>query len=105
MPLSAHKMYSYLNAIDESKEKYAYDHKIQKSEDKVAENDEGLSDQKNKTKNELCQLMSDESNKEKAEEKTDENTKFTTTNVPDGITDDQNATSEMKTILEKSAEE
>ena len=53
MPLSAHRMYSYLNAIDESKEKYAYDHKIQKSEDKVAENDEGLSENKNKTKNEL----------------------------------------------------
>ena len=48
MPLSAHKMYSYLNAIDESKEKYAYDHKIEKSENKVAENDEGLPEKINK---------------------------------------------------------
>ena len=48
MPLSAHKMHSYLNAIDESKEKYAYDHKIQKSENKVAENDEGLPEKINK---------------------------------------------------------
>ena len=43
MPLSAHKMDSYLNAIDESKKQYAY--KIEKSEDKVAENDENQSEE------------------------------------------------------------
>ena len=40
LPISAHLMKNYLEAIDESKEKYANDPKNEKSKDKVAENDE-----------------------------------------------------------------
>ena len=42
--------------------------------------------------------MSDETTERKAEEKTAENAKVTTTDEPDGIIANENATSEMKTI-------
>ena len=102
MPLSAHLMINYLDAIEESKQKYASDHNIEKSEDKIAENTEDLSEEKNETKNEL---MSGESTEEKAEEKTEDISGVTTTVEPNGMIVDENPTSEVETILEKPAME
>ena len=81
MPISAHLIQSYVNAIDESKQKYAAEHKIECNREEKTENTNNKNDE-NKAEDNIVSENTEENSEENTVNNTEEMTEEKAEMIP-----------------------